>query len=102
MTTIESMIKYTPPATEDLQRLKHELGLTGEEMAELASVAGGPQWRKYTSGGQPRSVNIHILFFMAARLTLTPAELRRVARKMLEMGAELDPEEIAKKFEKSA
>lgn len=84
------MIKYTPPSTSDLATLKHELGYTGEEMAELASVAGGQQWRKYTGGQQPRTLSIHMLFFIAARLSLTPEELERVAAKMREIGGDVE------------
>lgn len=89
------MIPYTPPTTEDLARLKAELGYTGEQMAELASVAEGAQWRKYTGGAAPRSVSLHMLFFIAARLALGPDELRRVADKMVEIGGQLDPEKIS-------
>lgn len=91
------MIPYIPPSTDDLQRLKDELGCTGKQMAELASVASDAQWRKYTGGADPRDVNLHMLFFMAARLTLSPADLRRVGGKMVEMGAVIDPEKIAQK-----
>lgn len=88
------MIPYTPPTPEDLQRLKDELGYSGEQMASLASVAGGSQWRKYTGGADPRAVNIHMLFFIAARLALTPAELERVVAKMRDMGADIDPAKV--------
>lgn len=84
------MIQYTPPAPEDLQRLKAQLGYSGAQMAELASVAGGQQWRKYTGGAQPRDVNLHMLFFIASRLALTPEQLRAVAERMHEIGAALD------------
>jgi len=89
------MIDYTPPTPADLRRLKDELGYTGEQMAALASVVGGQQWRKYTGGAQPRAVNIHILFFMAARLALTPEALRLVGHQMREMGAEINPMELS-------
>lgn len=91
------MIKYTPPTTEDLRRLKDELGYTGEQMADLASVAGGAQWRKYTGGAAPRDVNMHMLFFVAARLVLPPAELRRIAGKMMEIGADVDVDALLEK-----
>ncbi|MBN9365466.1 MAG: hypothetical protein J0H59_00365 [Comamonadaceae bacterium] len=84
------MVKYTPPSTDDLQRLKDRLGFTGEQMAALASVAGGQQWRKYTGGVEPRSLNMHMAFFIAARLALDPHELQRVADKMTEIGAAID------------
>lgn len=85
------MIPYTPPTTDDLQRLKDSLGYTGEQMAELASVAGGSQWRKYTGGADPRAVGLHMLFLMAARLELAPAEMARVVARMQAIGADVDP-----------
>ena len=83
------MIDYTPPSTNDLAKLKEQLGMTGEQMAELASVAGGQQWRKYTGGADPRSLGLHMCFFMAARLALSPNELAKVAAKMRDIGAEV-------------
>lgn len=79
--------EYTPPAPEDLERLKSELGYTGNQMADIAGVASNSQWRKYTGGAEPRAMSPHILFFMAAQLTLDEAELRRVVSKMIEIGA---------------
>lgn len=84
------MIDYTPPSTNDLAKLKEQLGMTGEQMAELASVAGGQQWRKYTGGADPRSLSLHMCFFMAARLALSPEELAKVTAKMRDIGAEVD------------
>lgn len=81
------MIEYSPPSTSDLAKLKERLGLTGEQMAELAGVAGGQQWRKYTGGADPRNLGIHICFFMAARLALSPEDLAKVTAKMREIGA---------------
>lgn len=83
------MIQYTAPSPDDLNALKAEIGFSGEQMAELASVAGGQQWRKYTGGAEPRALNMHILFFMAARLALSPEELERVAEKMRAVGADV-------------
>lgn len=83
-------MRYSPPKPEDLQRLKNELGLTGEQMAELFGVAGGQQWRKYTGGAQPREMAPQMLFFAAARLSLSDAELDRVLSRMRDIGAEID------------
>ena len=88
------MIEYIPPSTTNLAALKDQLGYTGEQMAELASVAGGQQWRKYTGGAKPRELGLHMLFFMAARLTLSADQLEVVRQKMLEVGAEVSPIEI--------
>lgn len=86
---------YTPPSPEDLQRLKAALGYTGDQMAELAGLAGNRQWRKYTGGEAPRDMNQHMAFFTAARLVLTPDELERVGAKMREMGAGVEPGALA-------
>lgn len=93
------MIPYTPPTTQDVQRVREELGYTSNQMAELASVAAGSQWRKYMGGAAPRDVSLHMLFFIAARLTLSPDELRRVADKMNEIGAQVDADAVARHFE---
>ncbi|MBO4121100.1 hypothetical protein J5T34_10225 [Cupriavidus gilardii] len=82
-------MRYSPPKPEDLQRLKNELGLTGEQMAELFGVAGGQQWRKYTGRAQPREMAPQMLFFGAARLALSDAELECVLTKIREIGAEI-------------
>lgn len=81
---------YTPPTPEDLARLKDELGLTGNQMADLAGLAGSNHWRKYTGGESPRVMGLHMLFFMAAQLELEPDELQRVLRKMKEIGASIN------------
>lgn len=79
--------EYTPPAPEDLERLKSELGYTGNQMADIAGVASNSQWRKYTGGAEPRAMSPHILFFMAAQLALSDDELDRVIKKMADIGA---------------
>ncbi|MBU66459.1 MAG: transcriptional regulator [Cupriavidus sp.] len=83
-------MRYTPPTPADLQRLKSELGRTGEQMADLFGVAGGQQWRKYTGGAQPREMAPQMLFFGAARIALSDEELERVLARMREIGAEID------------
>ncbi|KAA0178917.1 XRE family transcriptional regulator [Cupriavidus gilardii] len=83
-------MRYIAPPPESLQALKRELGKTGNEMADLFGVAGGPQWRKYTGGNQPRDISPQILFFGVARLVLSPEELNKVLNRMRELGAEID------------
>ncbi len=78
---------YSPPTTEDLIKLKQELGFTGEQMADLAGVSGNNQWRKYTGGKMPRVVSLHILFYIATQLTLSEDDLNRILAKMREIGA---------------
>lgn len=86
---------YQPPTTEDLAQLKAQLkaaGMkaTGDEMADLAGLSDGRQWRKYTGGAQPRELSAQMLFFIAARLTLSDDQLQTVYAKMREIGATLD------------
>lgn len=81
---------YIPPTTDDLNRLKEELGFTGNQMADLAGVASNSQWRKYTGGAEPRAMSPHILFFIAAQLALTDKQLKEVLNKMREIGAEIN------------
>ncbi|EBB1584926.1 helix-turn-helix transcriptional regulator, partial [Salmonella enterica] len=69
---------YTPPTPEDLNQLKETLGYTGAQMANLAGVASNSQWRKYTGGESPRAMSPHILFFMAAQLTLSEDDINKI------------------------
>ncbi|WP_312269408.1 XRE family transcriptional regulator [Pseudescherichia sp.] len=78
---------YTPPTPNDLNRLKDDLGYTGNQMADLAGVASNSQWRKYTGGETPRAMSPHILFYMAAQLALSNDDLQRVIKKMQDIGA---------------
>ncbi|EAV7507952.1 helix-turn-helix transcriptional regulator, partial [Salmonella enterica] len=77
---------YTPPTPEDLNQLKETLGYTGAQMADLAGVASNSQWRKYTGGESPRAMSPHILFFMAAQLTLSEDDINKIIDKMIEIG----------------
>ncbi|ADU69584.1 helix-turn-helix transcriptional regulator [Pantoea sp. At-9b] len=81
--------QYSPPTTDDLIHLKDDLGYTGNQMADLVGVASNSQWRKYTGGETPREMSPHILFFLAAQLTLSEDELSKVLHKMQEIGAEI-------------
>jgi hypothetical protein len=81
---------YQPPSAADLARLKDQLGFTSPQMADLAGLAQGAQWRKYTGGALPRDLSQHMHFYMAALLTLTPEELERVTATMREHGADVE------------
>jgi len=82
-------MRYIPPSPADLRRLKNELELTSEQMAELFGLAGGQQWRKYTGGIAPREMGPQMLFLAAARLVLDEQELGRVLDRMREVGADV-------------
>ncbi|ENC9770659.1 TPA: helix-turn-helix transcriptional regulator [Citrobacter koseri] len=84
---------YVPPTPEDLNQLKEQLGYTGTQMADLAGVASNSQWRKYTGGESPRAMSPHILFFIAAQLSLNNNELNKILEKMREIGATLQREQ---------
>ncbi|HBN7020107.1 TPA: XRE family transcriptional regulator [Escherichia coli] len=81
---------YVPPAPDELNKLKEQLSYTGTQMADLAGVASNSQWRKYTGGESPRAISPHILFYIAAQLSLTDAELDKVLSKMKEIGASVN------------
>jgi hypothetical protein len=82
-------MNYEPPAPEDLERLKNELGKSSGEMAELFGLANGRQWRRYlsTDENNKRDMGLHMLFFAMARLVLTPEDIERVLARMRTVGA---------------
>ncbi|HDS4345656.1 TPA: XRE family transcriptional regulator [Enterobacter hormaechei subsp. steigerwaltii] len=81
--------EYEAPTPEDLQRLKLELGRNGTQMADIAGLADGATWRKYTGGAKPRNLSAASLFYLAAQLTLTPEQLDSVIHKMRDIGAKI-------------
>lgn len=81
---------YAPPSTSDLEALKTNLGKTGNDMAVIAGLSDGRQWRKYTGGAKPREVSAQMLFFIAARLTLGDEQLGAIYETMREIGADLE------------
>ncbi|HGM4967298.1 TPA: hypothetical protein ACKP0L_005665 [Pseudomonas putida] len=82
--------QYTPPTAPALARLKDDLNTTSQAMAELCGLAQGQQWRKYTGGSTPRTLGMHMHFYMAALLTLSDDEVARVVAAMRDQGAELE------------
>ncbi|BAP44788.1 putative uncharacterized protein [Pseudomonas sp. StFLB209] len=81
---------YAPPTAEDLARLKSALGFTSAQMADLAGLAKGSQWRKYTGRTEDRVMGMHMHFYMAALLTLPAEMLAQIVEKMREDGADVD------------
>ncbi|CAI8990281.1 Transcriptional regulator [Pseudomonas sp. IT-196MI5] len=81
---------YGPPTAEDLARLKIELGFTSPQMADLAGLGKGSQWRKYTGRTEDRVMGMHMHFYMAALLTLSEDELSRVVATMRAQGADVE------------
>lgn len=81
---------YDPPSAGDLAHLKDELGFTSPQMADLAGLAQGAQWRKYTGGVDPRQLGMQMHFYMAALLTLDEDSLLRIVERMRDHGAKVD------------
>lgn len=82
--------QYVPPTPAELAQLKDTLGLTSHDMAALAGLAQGGQWRKYTGGKEPRELGKLMHFYMAALLTLDDTELARVFETMRGHGAQVE------------
>jgi catechol 2,3-dioxygenase-like lactoylglutathione lyase family enzyme len=83
-------MRYKAPTTEDLGRLKARLGYTGSQMAELFGVSDDKQFRKYTGGSKPRTMNAQMLFFAMARLVLKKEDIEAVLDRMRQEGATID------------
>lgn len=86
--------QYNPPSADALARLKIDLGYTSQQMAELVGLAQGGQWRKYTGGAAPRTLGVHMHFYMAALLALSDSELARVLDTMRAHGASVSVGEV--------
>lgn len=82
-----TITNYAPPSPAQLAQLKKALGRTSDQMAELAGLANGGHWRKYTGGSEPRTLTKQMHFYMAAQLALKPGDLERVVECMREQGA---------------
>ena len=59
-------IHYVPPPPEGLHAQKERLKKTGDQMADMYGLAGNNQWRKYTSGKEPRRMSLAMLFLAGA------------------------------------
>lgn len=85
---------YEAPTPDQLERLKDGLGKSSGEMADLFGLAGGRQWRRYTSlANDPknkRDMGMHMLFFAIARLQLSAEAIESVLAAMRQAGATID------------
>jgi hypothetical protein len=59
-------IHYTAPSVQDLRAQQERLKKTGSQMADMYGLAGNNQWRKYTTGKEPRPMGIGMLFVTGA------------------------------------
>lgn len=81
---------YVPPSPEALAGLKTSLKFTSPQMASIAGLAQGGQWRKYTGAAAQRNLSLQMHFYIAAMLTLSEADKARVVETMREQGALVD------------
>jgi hypothetical protein len=63
-------MKYQPPSSETLRRLKERLGYTNGQMADLFGVSTGRQFHKYLSDEDKREMGFHVLMYGAIQLAL--------------------------------
>lgn len=87
--TMKRIEQYRPPEPADLLALKSELQATSAEMARLAGLTQGSQWRKYTGSADPRALGMHMHFYMAAILTLNDSDIERITATMQAHGAQV-------------
>jgi len=71
-----------------------QLGCTNGQMAALAGIKDGNQWRKYTGVNPARSMSIPAAFYLAAQLALSQEEYARVLDEMRKIGAEVTAETL--------
>lgn len=71
-----------------------QLGCTNGQMAALAGIKDGNQWRKYTGINPARTMSIPATFYLAAQLALSQDEYVRVLEEMRKMGADVNAESL--------
>lgn len=83
-------IHYVPPTPEGLLEQKHRRNATSAQMAQVYGLAGDNQWRKYTSGKEPRAMSLPMLFLAMAieNRHATVDEVFEICRR--ETGAVID------------
>ncbi|HEX8590727.1 XRE family transcriptional regulator [Pseudomonas sp.] len=86
---MKRIASYRAPTSDDLARLKEQLGYTRPQMADLAGLGKGSQWSKYASPSANREISMHMHFYMAALLTLSAEQLEQVVITMGSQGADV-------------
>lgn len=83
-------IHYEAPSPEGLLEQKRRRGATSAQMAQVYGLAGDNQWRKYTSGKEPRPMSLPMLFLAMAleHRDATVDEVFEICRR--ETGAVID------------
>jgi hypothetical protein len=85
---------YEPPSAEQIEALKKELGMDGNQIADLFGVADRRAFRRYTSKSpiekNRREISAYMLFFAMARLELDKETTDRILDRMRKVGAVID------------
>jgi hypothetical protein len=85
---------YEPPNSEQIEALKKELGMDGNQMADLFGVADRRAFRRYTAKDakdkNKRQISAYMLFFAMARLELSAEAIDRILARMRQAGATID------------
>ncbi len=85
-------IRYIPPTVQGLRAQQERLQKTGTQMADMYGLAGNNQWRKYTTGKEPRPMSLPMLFLAGAlqNRTATVEEVFEWCRRETGATIELD------------
>ena len=89
-------MKYQPPGSETLRRLKEHLGYTNVQMADLFGVSTGRQFHKYLSDEDKREMGFHVLMYGAMQLALMTGpvtNIEQVFAAARSIGATIEMEE---------
>jgi hypothetical protein len=88
-------MKYQPPSSEALRRLKERLAYTNGQMADLFGVSTGRQFHKYLSDEDKREMGFHVLMYGAMQLALMAGPIANIdqvldAARSMDATIELD------------
>lgn len=85
---------YEPPSADQVEQMKKDLGMDGNQIADLFGVADRRAFRRYTSksplGKNRREISAYMLFFAMARLELSAEAIERILARMRRAGATID------------
>lgn len=91
---MDTCMHYEPPSAEQVEALKKELGMDGNQIADLFGVSDRRAFRRYTSKSDnpknTREISAYMLFFAMARLELDRETLDRILARMRKAGAVID------------
>ena len=85
-------MRYEPPSAEQVEKLKKELGMDGNQIADLFGVSDRRAFRRYTAkdAKNKRQISAYMLFFAMSRLELSDEAIERILARMRKVGATID------------